>query len=629
MSIPKRCWQFAILLLAACISRADAQYNHSNPHEPEFFNEEAAQFLLTQMNDVYWASATAYRQFADDTLSPEILMREKLRPFYGTMQKFDWQNFVDPLLKRQFEVILRGAKYPPINYKFKRATSTLKNMSRKKWVCNMKEPSKCNMAFVHQIKTIFTNSDDLDEIKYYWKEWRNKMPAEVKEALHYYIAYYRNMSTPDVKPSAFWYDQYEDPHLIYELESLMDSLRPFYREIHAHLRNVLRHKYGDDVIPPTGLIPHHLMEQVTYQAWKKETVLQNPFVQRKLPNMQTELDDAGLKPFDLVNISVQFFGSLGFRNLTDEFMNEHFIEMDAGTGGPDCKSRIFDFGEIELHFCPKVYYKKLLQTHGDIAAVQYAIEKNNFRVGLNQEACPGFGAAMGEAVILSVSTPKHLQQRLGILKNYDYDDLLNLNRLYRLATHTMLTLPTYFVHEKLWVDMIDGRVQPEHYNCHYWNLMQKYMGVEPPLQTDAGVYDMPYKFYEGIVDQFRSTKKLFDEFLGYQIYRAICLNIGEFERRNAYKPLDNCDFHGDKHAGKLLYDMMSAGSSKPWREIIKPLTSIKLTNMTATAFLEYYEPLNTWISEDNVSKNLRVGWMPIDKCKLGTTLPPNATNVFY
>lgn len=117
-----------------------------------------------------------------------------------------------------------------------------------------------------------------------------------------------------------------------------------------------------------------------------------------------------------------------------EFMTEHFIEMGAGTGGPDCKSRIFDFGEVELHFCPKVYYKKLLQTHGDIAAVQYAIEKNNFRVGLNQEACPGFGAALGEAVILSVSTPKHLQQRLGILQNYDYDDFLNLNRLYRLVS---------------------------------------------------------------------------------------------------------------------------------------------------------------------------------------------------
>lgn len=70
----------------------------------------------------------------------------------------------------------------------------------------------------------------------------------------------------------------------------------------------------------------------------------------------------------------------------------------------------------------------------------------------------------------------------------------------------MLTIPTYFVHEKLWVDIIDGKVKPEEYNCHYWNLMEKYMGVQRPVETNADAYDMPYKFYEGIIDQFSSTR---------------------------------------------------------------------------------------------------------------------------
>lgn len=114
-------------------------------------------------------------------------------------------------------------------------------------------------------------------------------------------------------------------------------------------------------------------------------------------------------------------------------MRDHFIEMEVGEGGPDCKSRIFTYGEIELNYCPKVYYKKLLQTHGDVTQIQYALMKNNLRVGLNQEACPGFGNALGEAIILSVSTPQHLQECLRLLQDYDYDDILNLNRLYRLV----------------------------------------------------------------------------------------------------------------------------------------------------------------------------------------------------
>ena len=569
--------------------------------------------LMQEVNDVYWASATAYRRFADDTLSPEILMREKLRPFYGTMQKYDWRRFNDPLLRRQFGVILRGAKYPPISYQFKRATHTLKSMSRQKWACPRGEAAKCNLPFVHQIKTIFVQSEDLDEIKYYWQEWRNKVPAEVKQALDYYVAYYRNLSTPEVPASGAWYDQYDNVNFIDELEGVMEALRPFYREMHAHLRHVLSLQYGPDVVPPTGLIPHHLLEQVTYQAWKKSSVLRNPFPEKKLPNLQAELED--LFPFDLVNISTQFFSSIGMQNLTEEFMRDHFVEMEVGSGGPDCKSRIFDFGEIELNYCPKVYFKKLLQSHADISQVEYALAKNNLRVGLNQEACPGFGGALGEAAILSVSTPQYLQKRLHLLQNYEYDDLLNLNRLYRMAVHTLLTLPTYFVHEKLWVDMIDGRVSPANYSCHYWNLMQHYMGVEAPLKTDANAYDMPYKFYEGIVDQYRSTKKLFAEFLGYQIYRELCLRTNEYQPSNAFKQLDHCDLANKKLAGKILSEMMSLGSSKPWREIIELLTPHETPKLTAAAFLEYFSALRTWISEDNLRKNLHVGWMPVDKCK--------------
>lgn len=54
--------------------------------------------------------------------------------------------------------------------------------------------------------------------------------------------------------------------------------------------------------------------------------------------------------------------------------------------------------------------------------------------------------------------------------------------------------------------MIDNKVAPENYNCHYWDLMAKYMGVGPSAKTKDGAYDMPYKFYEGIVEQSSSTR---------------------------------------------------------------------------------------------------------------------------
>ena len=304
----------AFLLPVFTFCSAGSFYDHT---ETVYLNETCAQQLLQEINDLYWKSATTYRKFADDVLSPEILMREKLRPYYQTMEKFDWRNFKNPLIKRQFEVILRGAKYPPMDYAFKRATNTLKNMSRRRYVCEKDKPKKCQMAFVHHIKTIFTNSDDLDLIKWYWKEWRNNMPQDIKDAFHYYIEYYQNMSTPEMPASAIWYDEYEDANFINELEGLMDTMLPFYREMHAHLRHVLKVRYGESVIPPTGLIPHHLMEQAMYQAWKKDSVLRNPFPQRKLPNLQAEIDGLNYYPFDLVNMSCRYFSVLGFENMTE------------------------------------------------------------------------------------------------------------------------------------------------------------------------------------------------------------------------------------------------------------------------------------------------------------------------
>lgn len=72
--------------------------------------------------------------------------------------------------------------------------------------------------------------------------------------------------------------------------------------------------------------------------------------------------------------------------------------------------------------------------------------------------------------------------------------------------HTLLTLPTYFVHEKLWLEMIDGKIQPNEYNCRYWSLMEDYLGVEAPVNRSSEHYDFSHKFYEGIIDQTRHTK---------------------------------------------------------------------------------------------------------------------------
>jgi len=48
------------------------------------------------------------------------------------------------------------------------------------------------------------------------------------------------------------------------------------------------------------------------------------------------------------------------------------------------------------------------------------------------------------------------------------------------------------------------------------------------------------------------------------------------------------------------------GQSRPWPEALKALTGEN--KMDATAILDYFAPLKTWLDEQNKAKNYPVGW---------------------
>lgn len=295
---------------------------------PQQINDAKA--LMAEVEKAFWSSVNSFRLYGDDNLTPELFLREELRQFYPRMLEFDYTNFEDLALKRQFELLLRGNKFPPIDLKFKKAVHNVRGASRNKWSCDdFRNPVKsgsCSkpIAYVPHIKTIMANSDNLNELKYHWLQWRDNVPKDIKNALLSIIEYYRDAAeiasrqiNATVKPSDIWYDGYEDSKFLDELTVLMERVLPMYKQLHAHIRHVLREKYGNDVVGEKGLIPYQLLEQVRLQAWKKTTLLQNPFPEKKLPNLQSEMDAFGYTPRKIVEKSAQFFGDLGIANLTE------------------------------------------------------------------------------------------------------------------------------------------------------------------------------------------------------------------------------------------------------------------------------------------------------------------------
>ena len=51
---------------------------------------------------------------------------------------------------------------------------------------------------------------------------------------------------------------------------------------------------------------------------------------------------------------------------------------------------------------------------------------------------------------------------------------------------------------------------------------------------------------------------------------------------------------------------MSAGSSKPWTEVLQD--ALGTNKMDASALMEYFQPVTTWLQEQNKQTGEVLGW---------------------
>lgn len=123
-----------------------------------------------------------------------------------------------------------------------------------------------------------------------------------------------------------------------------------------------------------------------------------------------------------------------------------------------------------------------------------------------------FHEAIGEAIGLSVGTPKHLQS-LGLLQNSVTDTAVDINYLYLMALDKVVFLPFAYVVDKWRYDVFTGNIGKEQYNCHWWRLRyffqnfgtfsrkkncvfsEQYMGIKPPVLRSEKDFDPGAKYH--------------------------------------------------------------------------------------------------------------------------------------
>lgn len=286
------------------------------------------------------------------------------------------------------------------------------------------------LAYYPDIQKIVQRSNDVDELKYYWETWRDK--NQIWASVNFYTivqSYQKAAKILEIPVHQLWY-RYDSQEMLQQMEQAMSELKPAYQQLHAFVRDELHRKYGGDVVKPNGPIPDHLFQQVVEQAWEEGSIIESYFPRRDLPQFDDFVKQLSAKA--LINESESFYTSLGFDSLSADFHKNQLKDPNEERPDDDCRPALFDLTpHVYMMYCEKVSFRKLMQYHAHMARVYYADQKK--RLPSYYFKAYNLEYPVGEAVVLSASSPTHLTNR-GLAKGVHFTENSLQNRLFRMVS---------------------------------------------------------------------------------------------------------------------------------------------------------------------------------------------------
>jgi peptidyl-dipeptidase A len=168
--------------------------------------------------------------------------------------------------------------------------------------------------------------------------------------------------------------------------------------------------------------------------------------------------------------------------------------------------------------------------------------------------------------------------------------------LLRKALDKIAFLPFSLVIDQWRWQVFSGQVPPERYNAAWWDLRERYQGVRAPSVRGEEFFDPGAKYH--VPANVPYARYFLSYVLQFQFHRALAKAAG------CTTPLNRCSIYGSAEAGKRLKTVLAMGVSRPWPEALEALTGER--QLDANAIADYFEPLKTWLDEQN--KGSKVGW---------------------
>ncbi|MEW6128162.1 MAG: M2 family metallopeptidase [Acidobacteriota bacterium] len=442
-----------------------------------------------------------------------------------------------------------------------------------------------------EMEEILATSRDPEELKKVWAGWRTVSPAYRERYARFVELANKGAREMGFKDAgAMWRSKYDMPPDAFaaEMERLWQQLKPLYDSLYKYTRKQLAKKYGNRIIPENGLIPAHLLGNMWAQTWGNTYSLLKPPAGDPGYDLTEILKRKNTDARQMVKYGEGFFTSLGF-----EALPATFWERSLFTKPQDrevvCHASAWNIDtqkDVRIKMCIKINDEDFVTVHHELGHNFYQMAYAPQPYLYQDSANDGFHEAIGDTIALSV-TPEYLK-RLGFIDKLP-DETSDIGFLLKMALDKIAFLPFgYLVDQWRW-KVFSGEIKPQDYNKGWWELVEKYQGIAPPVARSEKDFDAGAKYH--IAANVPYARYFLATVLQFQFHRAL-LRIAGYQGA-----LHRGSIYGNQAAGERLKQMLAMGQSRPWPEALKTLTGED--RMDATAIVDYFAPLKKWLDEQN------------------------------
>jgi peptidyl-dipeptidase A len=505
-----------------------------------------------------------------------------------------------PDVRRQLDLIKRNLTLaspsdPAKTAELTRLAASLDGMYGAGKVC---PPGGGPCKSLPDFEEVMDNSHDPKALLDAWVGWHSISPPMRKDYVR--LVEIANEGARELgykDTGALWRSKYDMPPDAFatELDRLWGQVKPLYDSLHCYVRAKLNKQYGNDVVPLDQPIPAHLLGNMWAQTWDNLYWLVQPPNADPGYDLTQRLQEKKVDPKGMVKYGENFFKSLGFAPLPETFWERSMftkpqdrdVVCHASAWSIDYKD------DLRIKMCIKINDEDFRTIHHELGHNFYQRAYNKQPFLYQDSANDGFHEAVGDTIALSV-TPAYLKQ-VGLIDQIP-EPSKDLGLLMKKALEKVSFLPFGLIIDQWRWKVFSGEIKPEDYNKAWWDLRVKYEGIRPPVARSEKDFDPGAKYH--VPGNTPYMRYFLADILQFQFQRGLCQAAG-------YKgPLHRCSIYDNKVAGERLAKMLEMGQSRPWPEALKEVTG--QDKMDATAILDYFAPLKTWLDQQNQGQ--KCGW---------------------